>query len=79
MASGSNRHTGQTFENLNPADTRDVVGVFQKSGKADVTSRRRRQTRLRKWRLVPAPRRAEMIFTAPREILTSARKSTRAT
>ena len=21
--------TGQTFENLNPADTRDVVGVFQ--------------------------------------------------
>ena len=28
--------TGETFENRNPADTRDVVGIFQKSGKADV-------------------------------------------
>src|SRR2546421_227018 len=25
--------SGQTFENLNPADTRDVVGVFQRSNK----------------------------------------------
>ena len=24
-------NTGQTFENLNPADTREVVGIFQKS------------------------------------------------
>jgi alpha-ketoglutaric semialdehyde dehydrogenase len=24
-------HTGRTFENLNPTDTRDVVGVFQRS------------------------------------------------
>jgi acyl-CoA reductase-like NAD-dependent aldehyde dehydrogenase len=28
--------TGETFENRNPADTRDVVGIFQKSGKEDV-------------------------------------------
>ena len=28
--------TGETFENRNPADTRDVVGIFQKSAKADV-------------------------------------------
>ena len=28
--------TGRTFENLNPADTREVVGIFQKSGKEDV-------------------------------------------
>src|SRR5581483_9250942 len=28
--------TGETFEDRNPADTRDVVGIFQKSGKADV-------------------------------------------
>ena len=26
--------TGETFENRNPADTRDVVGIFQKSGKS---------------------------------------------
>jgi len=24
--------TGETFEDRNPADTRDVVGIFQKSG-----------------------------------------------
>ena len=28
--------TGETFENRNPADTREVVGIFQKSGKDDV-------------------------------------------
>ncbi len=28
--------TGHTFENLNPADTREVVGIFQKSDKHDV-------------------------------------------
>ncbi len=28
--------TGETFENRNPADTRDVIGIFQRSGKADV-------------------------------------------
>ena len=28
--------TGETFENRNPADTRDLVGIFQKSAKADV-------------------------------------------
>ena len=28
--------TGKTFENQNPADTRDLVGIFQASGKQDV-------------------------------------------
>jgi aldehyde dehydrogenase (NAD+) len=28
--------TGETFENRNPADTRDLVGIFQKSSRADV-------------------------------------------
>ena len=28
--------TGETFENRNPADTRDLVGIFQKSSKTDV-------------------------------------------
>ena len=28
--------TGKTFENLNPADTRDLVGIFQASSKQDV-------------------------------------------
>jgi acyl-CoA reductase-like NAD-dependent aldehyde dehydrogenase len=57
--------TGQTFENRNPADTRDVVGIFQRSGKADVEAAIAAAKRaFSKWRLVPAPRRAEIIFRA---------------
>jgi acyl-CoA reductase-like NAD-dependent aldehyde dehydrogenase len=57
--------TGETFENRNPADTRDVVGIFQKSGKADVDAAVAAAKRaFTKWRLVPAPRRAEIVFRA---------------
>jgi acyl-CoA reductase-like NAD-dependent aldehyde dehydrogenase len=62
--------TGQTFENQNPADTRDVVGIFQKSGKADVdTAVQAAKQAYRKWRLVPAPRRAEIIYAAAEILL----------
>ena len=62
--------TGETFENRNPADTRDVVGIFQKSGKADVDAavEAARQA-FAKWRLVPAPRRAEIVFRAAEMLL----------
>ena len=57
--------TGETFENLNPADTREVVGVFQKSGKEDVDAAIEAARRaFSKWRLVPAPRRAEIVYRA---------------
>src|SRR6266446_4414053 len=57
--------TGETFENRNPANTRDVVGVFQKSAKADVDAAVDAAKRaFAKWRLVPAPRRAEIVFRA---------------
>ncbi len=57
--------TGETFENINPADTRDVIGIFQKSGKADVEAAVEAAKRaFAKWRLVPAPRRAEILYTA---------------
>jgi alpha-ketoglutaric semialdehyde dehydrogenase len=57
--------TGETFEDRNPADTRDVVAIFQKSGKADVDAAVDAAKRaFAKWRLVPAPRRAEMIYGA---------------
>src|SRR6202142_810620 len=57
--------SGETFENLNPADTRDVVGIFQKSGKADVDAAMEAAKRaFAKWRLVPAPHRAEIVFRA---------------
>jgi acyl-CoA reductase-like NAD-dependent aldehyde dehydrogenase len=53
------------FENRNPADADDLIGVFQKSTRQDVDraidAARRAYER---WRLVPAPRRAEIVFRA---------------
>src|SRR6476646_11814087 len=61
--------TGETFENRNPADTRDLVGIFQKSNRADVNAAVDAAKRaFTKWRLVPAPRRAEMLYEASRII-----------
>jgi aldehyde dehydrogenase (NAD+) len=57
--------SGQTFENRNPADTDDLVGIFQKSNKADVDEAvAAAKQAFAKWRLVPAPRRAEIVFRA---------------
>src|SRR5690242_16878181 len=57
--------SGETFENISPADTRDVVGIFQKSAKADVDNAVEAASRaFAKWRLVPAPRRAEIVYRA---------------
>jgi aldehyde dehydrogenase (NAD+) len=51
------------FENRSPADRGDIVGTFQDSGEPDVQAAveaaRRAWTR---WRLVPAPKRAEYLF-----------------
>src|ERR1700734_1253355 len=56
---------GQTFEDRNPADTREVVDIFQRSNKEDVDAAVDAAKRaFPKWRLVPAPRRAEMVFRA---------------
>src|ERR1700729_4211107 len=57
--------TGQTFEDRNPADTRDVVGIFQRSGKEDVDNAiAAAKQAFAKWRLIPAPRRAEIVYRA---------------
>src|SRR5882672_8164651 len=57
--------SGQTYENLNPADTRDVIGIFQRSDKRDVDDAvsAARQA-FDRWRLTPAPKRAEIIYRA---------------
>jgi aldehyde dehydrogenase (NAD+) len=57
--------SGETFENRNPANHDDLIGIFQKSTAADVT-RAINAARLayERWRLVPAPRRAEILFRA---------------
>src|SRR5579871_6365327 len=60
---GSN--SGQTYENLNPADTRDILGVFQRSDKRDVDDAvAAAKKAFERWRLVPAPKRAEIIYRA---------------
>jgi aldehyde dehydrogenase (NAD+) len=57
--------SGQTFQNLNPADTREVVGIFQRSGKAEVDAAVTAAGQaFDRWRLTPAPRRAEIVFRA---------------
>ncbi len=55
--------SGDTFENLNPADTREVVGRFASSGVEDVDRAVAAAVEARdKWRKTPAPRRAELLF-----------------
>jgi aldehyde dehydrogenase (NAD+) len=57
--------SGALFENRNPANTDDLVGVFQKSTAADVAHAiDSARTAYERWRLVPAPKRAELLFHA---------------
>jgi alpha-ketoglutaric semialdehyde dehydrogenase len=56
---------GRTFENRNPANTGDLIGLFQHSSGADVEAAIGAAARAYEtWRLVPAPVRAEMLFKA---------------
>src|SRR3954471_24059768 len=55
--------SGETFENLNPADTRDCVGRFPLSTEEDVNSAvDAAREAFDGWRKMPAPRRAEILF-----------------
>ena len=57
--------SGDLFENRNPANTDDLIGVFQKSTRDDVRQAIDAARRAYAgWRLVPAPRRAEVLFRA---------------
>jgi aldehyde dehydrogenase (NAD+) len=54
---------GGSFENRSPADRSEVIGTFQDSGPADVDAALTAAARaFRRWRLVPAPKRAEYLF-----------------
>lgn len=54
--------SGKTFENRNPADWDEVLGVFPKSGREDVDEAvRAARTAFEKWRLVPAPKRGDIM------------------
>lgn len=55
--------THRTFDNINPADTRVNLGRFQKSDKSDVDAAvAAAKQAFKTWRLVPAPKRAELLF-----------------
>jgi acyl-CoA reductase-like NAD-dependent aldehyde dehydrogenase len=57
--------SGEVFENRNPANSDDLVGYFQKSTKDDVERAvAAAEDAFRSWRLVPAPRRAEILYRA---------------
>ena len=56
---------GNTFENINPADHSDVIGIFQRSEKSDVNDAvAAAKAAYPAWRLTPAPKRAEILFRA---------------
>ena len=57
--------TGKLFENRNPADQDDLIGVFQESSTEDAEAAIAAAGRAYDhWRLVPAPKRAEILFHA---------------
>jgi aldehyde dehydrogenase (NAD+) len=56
---------GKTLENRNPANTDEVVGVFPLSSEEDVNAAVSAAKEAHKtWRLMPAPKRAEILFRA---------------
>ena len=56
-------HSGKTFQNVNPANSDDIVGEFQESAKEDVDAAvAAAKSAFETWRLVPAPKRAEILY-----------------
>jgi acyl-CoA reductase-like NAD-dependent aldehyde dehydrogenase len=56
--------SGEWFDNINPADTSDVVGRFPLSDEDDVNAAvAAAKSAATRWRRTPAPKRAEILFT----------------
>jgi len=57
--------TGEHFENRNPANHKELIGLFPKSGREDVENAVAvAKEAYKSWRLVPAPKRGEILFRA---------------
>src|SRR6059058_1298602 len=55
--------SGEWFDNVNPADTTDIVGRFPASNEEDVNAAvEAAKSAAKRWRLTPAPKRAEILF-----------------
>ena len=62
--------SGETYENRNPANTDEVVGVFQKSNADDCEDAINAASEAyKKWRLVPAPKRGEILYRVANRLL----------
>lgn len=67
-----NSTSGDSFENRNPADKNEVVGVFQKSNGDDIKAAIDAAAEAYKsWRLVPAPKRGEILYRVAARLLGS--------
>src|ERR1700685_2121620 len=57
--------SGKAYENRNPANTDELVGMFVSSTSEDVDAAvESAKQAYKKWRLVPAPKRAEILYRA---------------
>ena len=57
--------SGLAFEDRNPANTRELIGLFPRSTAEDVDAAVRAAAEaFEPWRLTPAPRRAEILYRA---------------
>jgi aldehyde dehydrogenase (NAD+) len=57
--------SGKAYENRNPANVDELVGMFESSTQEDVDAAvDAAQAAYKTWRLVPAPKRAEILFRA---------------
>src|SRR5574337_85753 len=76
--------SGRTFENVNPANKHELIGIFQKSSQQDIDNAiAAAKEAYKTWRVMPPPKRGEILFRAARllverkEVFAEDRKSTR--
>ena len=68
-------HSGEFFENLNPADNSDVIGLFPKSGEKDIEMAiQAARNAFTDWSEMPPPKRGELIYKAGELLLRSQEK-----
>jgi acyl-CoA reductase-like NAD-dependent aldehyde dehydrogenase len=57
--------TGKYFQNINPADTKDIIGEFPFSGQDDVNEAvKAARTAFKSWKMMPAPKRGDILKKA---------------
>ncbi len=59
--------SGRTFENINPANRHELIGIFQKSNQQDIDNAiAAAKEAFKIWRLTPPPKRGEILWRAAR-------------